>query len=251
VGGSLKATYIQSLRVQKDMGADVTLTGANASGQSIVGAYVFGNVTGGDWNVAGAVRNWYVRGGVFNAGLQLNGLIANLYVGGNLLGSEVNLADAKMVCVVGRVDDSRVTSQGDINAMIVGAMRNSTVFAGVRADYGLDANEDGVLDLPDRSDLLPDAGRIGHFQVRGLRGVQNAFRNSSLAAGSFGSVRLNTSSLANPVGLGGASHAFGLVTNADGVDRLQLVLNRKVYSWKNHAWSRTINSLDLAVMDMA
>lgn len=251
VGGSLKAAYIQSLRVQKDMGADVTLTGANGLGQSIVGAYVFGNVTGGDWNVAGAVRNWYVQGGVFNAGLQLNGLIANLYVGGNLLGSEVNLDDAKMIRVGGRVDDSRVTSRGDINAMIVGAMRNSTVFAGVRADYSLDANEDGVLDLPDRSDLLPDAGRIGHFQVRGLRGVPNAFANSSLAAGSFGSVLLNTSSLANPVGLAGTPHAFGLVTNADGVDRLQLVLNRKVYSWQDHAWSRTINSLDLAVMDMA
>ena len=128
--------------------------------------------------------------------------------------------------------------------MTVGAMRNSTVFAGVRSEYDLDANEDGVFDLPSQDDLGYGDGRIANFQVKG-----NAFENSNLAANSFGKVVLKMSTLENPVGLYGASQQFGLAT-ANSVDQLTLVLNKKKYYWKNHTWTRNLNPQDLTVMDL-
>ncbi|MBN1553978.1 MAG: hypothetical protein JXA11_04480 [Phycisphaerae bacterium] len=248
-GGSLKATHARVLRVRKDMGADVTLTGADGPGRSIVVAQVFGDLLGGAWDVLGAVQSWYVRGNVLGADLQFNGDVTKMFIGGGLIGSTVQLSDANTVRVVGLVDNSRVNTLGDIRAMIVGAMQNSTVFAGIRGDYALDANGDGVLDLPDRTDLLPEAGEIKHFQIRGMRGVANAFVNSNLAAGSFGSVRLNASTLENPTGLNGQPQAFGLLTSENGVNSLQLILNRKSYFWKDHTWTRDLNPQDLAVID--
>ena len=101
-------------------------------------------------------------------------------------GAEVVVSDTQVdqalgkVSVAGAADGATFRCAGNIGSMVLGAMRNSTVLAGVR---------DGVTWLPKQLEDFARGASIGSLTVRGQTGGAG-FSNSVVAARTIGKVSL-------------------------------------------------------------
>jgi hypothetical protein len=225
--------------VAGDFSADLTLSGDLEAGSAwrlptLNSVRVAGTLGASTWSIGGDVGSVYV--GDAQAGLEatVQGDVRNLTSTGNLsglwnaqgIGCVVvgdSLVDARFtltreagggvmalgsLSVVNWMDRSRVAAAGDIGNVQAGAMRDSSVFAGVQ--HASDADGDAVLDLPDPDadlDVLA-AASIASLSLRGISGEQYAFINSNVAAASLQRV-----SLCDPLG-GNGGVAFGLAARS-------------------------------------
>jgi hypothetical protein len=101
-------------------------------------------------------------------------------------GADLTLTDesarrsAGSVKVFGVLDGAAIRAVRDLEKVIVGAMRESLIFAGVKA---------GLSELPTTLADFAAAARIGRLQTLGIDGGF-AVASSSIAAASIGSLRL-------------------------------------------------------------
>lgn len=95
--GMLRATYLRSLLVKGDLGADLVLTGTNARGQSLLSAVISGNVRGAAWNLFGGLYSLQIRG--------------------SLLESVLRVGSIRSLRVLGGVEDSEVYSAGPVGTV--------------------------------------------------------------------------------------------------------------------------------------
>ncbi len=124
--------------------------------------------------------------------------------------------------VSGWIDQSAISALGDLGAVITGAMRNSSIAAGV--DGLRDDNGDGVRDLFDPAkDLLAAQSAIAAVKVRGLRGQAYSTINSNIMAHELGKIDLRSireqTDLDEPFGVAGYSLASFIRREADGTFR--------------------------------
>jgi hypothetical protein len=120
----------------------------------------------------------------------LAGRLENVYVGGDVRNTDIEAGSLGSMYVSRWADNTRLRTAGNMGSVVLGAVRDSTCFAGVRTTR--DVNEDGVLDLPDPAtdlELEPSArASIGSLQIVGLPGVDDCNINSNLAAAEIGFV---------------------------------------------------------------
>lgn len=116
----------------------------------------------------------------------------------------------RVLKVRGFVDASRFTFSGSVRTTRLGAVRDTTVFAGLAEGYDLDSDGDGVLDLP-----LEDAQFVSDeplvtlrtVVIRGLNGETCAVENATIAAPSIRKVRLGEVATEGAADFGVASWA--------------------------------------------
>jgi hypothetical protein len=140
-------------------------------------------------------------------------------------------------------------TDGDIRSMAVGKMVNSSVYVGVMGVR--DQNGDGVNDLPNAADFR-DSHEIKRFTITGYSGAYgNLFVNSNLAADRLGTVSLKNAELENQPDTDGDGEPdeehepFGLTANS--LRSLSLRQGRTSYRWRNGAWLKQLDPLDLEV----
>ena len=200
--GTITAPALANLRVGGAFAPGVSLTGTGSD----LGSATLGNVTGGAWTVAGATGTVSAKstatawsgtfagavGSVVTAGNLAGSLtaasIGTLRVGGNLEGATVALTaaagkgyDLSVLRVGGTVSDSSVRSTGSVNAVTVGAMSGSTIFAGVGP---------AVTALPTATTDFAAAARLNTLTVTGVRKVAAGVTASDVAAATVGQVRV-------------------------------------------------------------
>ncbi|MHC4644517.1 MAG: Ig-like domain-containing protein [Planctomycetota bacterium] len=225
---SLQIKGDRKLKIAGDFSADVTLTGTGVDSRKNVlnNARIAGEVIGGTWSVTGNGGGIAVGGSRPDWTVSFSGDVRSLMargnkkdrIDGNLSGTWVSdslkavsaagdIADAHMtlnqtpdakLMALGKmisrgwVRDSRIISCGNIGAIMAGAIRDSSCFAGVTATR--DTNGDDVLDLPSSaSDFdLSSGGRamIKNLKIKGIKGQSNSIINSNIAAADFGIVYL-------------------------------------------------------------
>ena len=204
-------TALQSLRITDAQ--DVTI-----DGDATIGLLKAGHWTGGtidaDW-----VKNLVVSNTMANAAatIDLAGIVtlgagANItWTGDSIKTMRVkgNLTDAAFtliepvaakrktlgsLTVKGLVEDSTLRSAGHVGAVTVGGLIDSTLLAGIRDNYNLDADGDGVLDLPTAAGDYVTGGegefvRLAKVVIKGRPGLGgDLLVNSNVAAGVIGPV---------------------------------------------------------------
>ncbi len=213
----ITAPSISTLKVNGDFAAGLTVgTGAVALETVRIG----GAITNGSWaingstgsivagstavawnaNFSGGVKSLQVRG--IASGTLTADSIRTLSVGKDLASANITLTDAgtlkspdlSSLSVGGTFSDSTLRSTGDINAIHVGAISGSTIFAGVAS---------GVTGLvADATDFTTEA-EIASFAVTGVRGSTYDVTNSDIAAAVLGKVvvqRVDSSNSGVPFG---------------------------------------------------
>jgi hypothetical protein len=234
--GTISAPSITALRVPGPFAANLSLTSTGLD----LSTAALGNVTGGTWTLAGragrlaatsTAGGWSatVAGAVTSvatsgdlAGSLAAGSIASLAVGRDLSAATLTLTtaagkgyDLTALRVAGTVSDSTVRSAGSVGAVVVGAVRDSTIFAGVAA---------GVTGLPTAASDLTAAVRLNVFTVTGVRGASADVAASDVAAGTVGQVRVTGVDTAN----GGTPFGFAATSLAAYND---VEPGKKAYVW--------------------
>ena len=235
VGGNMIKMYVVG-----DLQAGAIDIGGNAT---IV--YVLGDATNSTLYVAGDMVSLYVRGNMTDSTLGVGGDMVSLYVRGNMTDSTLGVdGDTRIMKISGWLTRSKITTPGNITYVYLGAMRDSTVFAGVRTDYDTDVNADGVADLPTMGDLTDGSvSVITRFYILGVAGGGDFMINSNIAAHRFGYVSLRSPQLDN------GGETFGVLSGEDGITGMRVFCNNMYYYWRNHAWVPALDALDLTVVD--
>lgn len=151
-------------------------------------------------------------GSIIDANLTLNqGIDPAIYALGKMTAKEW-------------IEDSRITSVGNISGITTGGIRNSSCFAG-DIETVADDNGDGVLDLPDPPDAnaLGDAV-IGTFSVKGIKEQPYCVFNSNIAARRFNTVLFTYPQYDN------SGTEFGVAADSIGKLTLKDLQNTFLYS---------------------
>ena len=239
--GAISAPWLGRLAVSGDFGADLVLTGQGVPARraTLGDVKIAGQVTAGTWDIAGsggtlkinsAAEGWQA---LFTGGLKHVTVAGNLSgqltarsvdrvrVGGDMLNAGIALTlgpDAGGLAlgrldVKGRVDTSRLLAAGSMGRLVVGGLRNASIFAGVAVL--LDENGDGFLDLPCPPVDVTAASSIDRLAVRGVANGY-AILNSNVAAGFLGSASLRDAQFDNQGSrFGLAADSYGRVTYND------------------------------------
>jgi hypothetical protein len=213
----ITAPLITTLKVSGDFGAALTVGSGAAALQTV---RVGGAITGGSWSVngstgtivagstalawdadfAGAVETLQVKG--IASGTVTAESIHTLSVAKSISSATITLTDPGTLkapdlfslSVGGAFADSVLRSAGDINAIHVGAIDGSTIFAGVSSS---------VTGLITNASDFTTAAEIVSFTVGGVRGNTFDVTNSDIAAEVLGKVivqRVDTSNSGTPFG---------------------------------------------------
>jgi hypothetical protein len=133
------------MTINGDMGADMNLSGAGNPVSTLGTLTVKGNAHDAFWDILGNV-------------------------------GKVN--------VTGEMKDVKMRATGNVTSLTTGALRHSTIFAGV-------ADEVPVEELPDSSDDFDVAAEIKALTVKGISGSADpSFLDSRVAARNLGKVSL-------------------------------------------------------------
>ena len=208
--------------------------------------YVIGNVINGSLlKVSGAATTVYVSGDVMNSTVDIGGDLVSWYVQGDMTDSSLYVGGKTgTLYIVGWLDRSKIATRGGITTVYLGAMRDSTLFVGLRTDYDTDLNADGVLDLPTMGDLTGGpVAEITGFYILGVAGGGDFMINSNIAAHRFGYVSLLSPQLDNGEG------PFGVLAGENGITWMRIFHDGAYYYWQNNAWVSTLDAGDLTVVD--
>ena len=209
--GDISIRGSRTREIAGNFGADITLTGQNASGRSVRRIAVAGKVTDSHLRSAGgagtiAADQW--DSGIIDAA-RIHKLVmrgqAHSRVAGDLgahvlLSSQDGLGSSlDLLRVKGTVGGVTVRTAGGIRTIDVGAADGSDVLAGCSS----------VQRHADSADDFTNPGAtIGRVRVRGIRGSSvRFFRDSHLSAPAFGTV-----SLLNPQLPAGQSAVYAMAT---------------------------------------
>jgi hypothetical protein len=144
-GSALIAPWASKMTINGDMGADMNLSGAGNPVSTLGTLTVKGNAHDAFWDILGNV-------------------------------GKVN--------VTGEMKDVKMRATGNVTSLTTGALRHSTIFAGV-------ADEVPVEELPDSSDDFDVAAEIKALTVKGISGSADpSFLDSRVAARNLGKVNL-------------------------------------------------------------
>ncbi|MEA3207066.1 MAG: hypothetical protein QOE70_123 [Chthoniobacter sp.] len=207
--GTLTIAGSKKPLITGDFGADLKLTDVTPA-LTLNTAKIAGAIVGGAWDITGntgkisalsTAASWTAAftGNVTeitttgNASGQITAKSINaLTVGANLTGAAITLTqpvvptDARLEAlhalkITGILDNSTIKSAGHIGSVTAGALRNSSIFAGVKA---------ATVGLPDALADFEVAARIATVTVKGIQGVANGVVNSNIAARVLGKVTL-------------------------------------------------------------
>lgn len=201
--GTLKASSVTSIRTTVgDLDVHSTVSGA-------IGTVTVAKDLTGRWDCS-YVKTLTVRGDASELDMRLQQGISKRYA-------------LNRMRVYGTMQQSSITAPGSMNALVVGAMENSTIYAGISRSSLTDNNSDSVLDL-----LNPDAfhrsSKIRSFTIRGVATKSNGVTNSNVGAG-----RLYKVYLRNMKTDGNAT--FGLTAHK--LSKLTLRQGTTTYVWPN------------------
>jgi hypothetical protein len=243
----ISAPWIGKLQVAGDFDADLVLSGAGAPKDTLGNVKINGVLNGGNWDITGGASNITAGGttaawsaaftgdvakakftGDFGGTLAAQ-RISKLDVLGNLDGATIRLnptaGDAiaqttvlGKLKITGWMEDSQIRAFGDIGKAQIGAMRGSTLFAGVR-NY--------VTDLPSAAAHFSHASTIADLKIKGVAGATHAFEDSYVAASVLNKVQVRNCLTDN----GGTT--FGLACNDLG--RFQRFEPDGKYKWPNNS----------------
>ncbi|NQU76715.1 MAG: hypothetical protein HQ546_10425, partial [Planctomycetes bacterium] len=187
--------------------------------------------------------------------------VKSVSVGGNVDGFTMELtqpvtANKRLLAlgkmkVAGKIVNTSIRTAGSIGAISAGAMENSVLFAGVKADYdvdvyGGDGNGDGVLDLPTATGQFAEAvddvfASIKSLTIRGSKALTgDLFINSNVAAGAIGKVTVRE------VLLDSDDVPFGFAA-ADSLKSLSWLQGRERYRWGTAGWPEDTEDLQATV----
>jgi len=226
-GSSLAAAFASKIAIKGDsrngtpgdFRGDLTLTGMDAKGCSLGQMAAAGWIGGGQWSAAGDVGKIKAAGtddawtltalgaiGRVDAAETLGGTLRSMtaWVGrvasrGDLTASIAAGGQDGKGLGIGRVDargwfdSARLDAAGSIGSVTAAGMTGSSVFAGVSQAAHVDADGDGVWDLPAEADMpgcFDGAAVLGKLRVTGKArdGSGCSFINSTIVAAAVGSV---------------------------------------------------------------
>ena len=238
--GEVSAPSVAALRVAGPFAPNLTLTD---DAKVSLGSAALGNVTAGTWLVAGRVGSVSARSTASSWSATVAGPVRSVTTAGDLAGSmtapsigtvrvghDLTAAtialtgpmgrgyDLNTLVVNGTVSSSALRSAGNVNAVTVGSITDSTVFAGVAPT---------VSALPTSTADFASGSRLNRFTVTGRgAGATGALAGSIVAAANVGSVRVTgtvqTANNGTPFGF--AADALSTYT--------ALVPGQKVYVWR-------------------
>jgi hypothetical protein len=196
-----------------DFQADMAIGGA-------INKATIGHDLSGDWS-ASAIGSLTVKNNMTNAHLTLT----------QAADSTLKLWALGTLSVTGSIDDSWISSVGNIKSVTTTRLLDSTIFAGVAATHDtLPApNGDGVFDLfYPGIDTFSQSAYIKSLTVKGTKDGSTALQNSNIAANWLGTIKLVNGQLDNggtPFGL--AAHTLTKFSYADYADATMK------YTWPN------------------
>ena len=140
---ALIAPWASKITITSDFGADLNLSGAGNPAQTLGTLTVNGNVQGGEWNIIGNIGK---------------------------------------VSVTGAMEDVKMRATGNVTSLSTGALRNSTIFAGVK---------DEVEGLPASLNDFKVVAEIKTLTIKGISGsMEPSFMDSRVSARNLGKVSL-------------------------------------------------------------
>jgi N-acetylneuraminic acid mutarotase len=142
---------------------------------------------------------------------------------------------------------SRIISAGNIGTVTVGAMVNSSCFAGVADFYLVDVNAaDGVLDLPSiLGDTFSQEATIKSIVIKGIKNEAHPyFINSNIAA-----YHIDSMSVAYPM-YDNSGAPFGFTMEEDPAKSLTIIDDQGKHVWKGYQIGTAIDWLTNLGYDM-
>jgi len=140
---ALIAPWVSKITISSDFGADLILSGSSSVAQTLGTLTVKGNIQGGDWDIGGNVGK---------------------------------------ISVTGAMDNVEMRATGNVTSLTTGALRHSTVFAGVK---------DEVEGLPASLNDFEVFVEIKALTIKGISGsTEPSFVDSRIAARNLGKVSL-------------------------------------------------------------
>jgi hypothetical protein len=144
-GSALIAPWASKITINGDMGADLNLSGAGNPASTLGTLTVKGSAHDAFWDILGNVGK---------------------------------------VSVTGEMKDVKMRATGNVTSLTTGALRHSTIFAGV-------ADEVPVDELPDSNDDFDVAAEIKALTIKGISGsAESSFLDSQVAAMNMNKVSL-------------------------------------------------------------
>ena len=218
----IAASSIAAMKVPGQFAADLSLSSAAAS----LGKAMLGDVTGGNWTLAGSAQLVSARStaadwaaalagdvGTFTAAGSVSGELAarsmgSIKVGGDLTGATLRAAGSvRSLAVRGSILNSQVRAAGDLASVTAGSLVASLIFAGV---------SDAVSGVPASAAELSGDALIGSLTVKGA-GLPFAVRGSDVAAARLGQVTFGAIDTDNGgVPFGVAAQSIGRYTRRIG-----------------------------------
>ena len=212
--GTIAISGDRKLSLPGDLGADITLTMANAKGAAVGKLTVVGTLEGAIEADAGTVAS--ITAGAWANGALTAESVGKAIIKGSLIDVSLTLTQPPSttkhtfyalgrLAVTGRMVGSAVNSAGSIGTVSVGTMENSQVCAGLAAStQSIPQVRNDFASTPD--DTLP---QIKSITVLGAVGQAYSFQNSIIAAWDIGAVRLEDIQFDTP----GSDVWFGISAN--------------------------------------
>jgi len=212
--GTIAITGDRKLPLPGDLGADITLTMANAKGAAMGKLTVAGTLEGAVEADAGSVTS--ITAGAWTGGTLTAESVGKALVKGSLMGVSLTLTQPPSttrhtvyalgrLAVTGRMVGSTVNSAGSIGVVSVGTMESSQLCAGLAAPMqSMPQVRSDFFASPDNT--LP---KIKSITVLGVVGQAYSFQNSIIAAWDIGAVRLEDIQFDTP----GSAAWFGISAN--------------------------------------
>lgn len=201
----------------------------NAGGTALGSAKIGGGIASGTWTIDGSAGSIITTSTTSAWAATFSGAVASLVINGSASGlvtaesigtlrvkkdlSQASLAltgsgtDLNKLRVGRTLDGSDIRSNGNVNTIAVGAIVDSTIFAGVNPS---------VTGLPTDLSAFVTPAEILSFVVTGLPGSTFAVTNSIIAAETLGTVkvrRVATDNAGIPVGF--AAHSLNAFTDLE------------------------------------
>ncbi|MDH3584018.1 MAG: matrixin family metalloprotease [Phycisphaerae bacterium] len=195
--------FVRRLYVHDVVGGSVRVEGdAQVSSPTLGSTRIAGSVRDAAWWIEGSAgriavgvaTNWDLDVAGNLAGLRLRGSASdlNLSVGGRLAvataidwaGSTIRTDSLGVLMSRKFLSDTSIQSQGDVDRVSLGGMRDSSVYAGVRR---------GLAGLPKAADDFDALATVKSLRISLPRSAANSrFVNSNVAAAGAGQVNLGT-----------------------------------------------------------
>jgi len=209
-GSSLHAQWAGAILARRawprgiagSFGADIVLTGEGVpAGDHVLRSFRADNELNGSWAIAGPVGR--IAAGSINSDweAEIEGSVRSLTSRGRA-GGMFHALSLGVLRTGESLEDAEIRTGQSIGRVSVKAMRNVTLFAGVRDD---------LAELPASAGDFVGPGSISRVMVRGAHGM-DSFVNSNIAAATLGSLSLNRVMLGNGgVDFGVAGESIGQV----------------------------------------